>query len=251
MKTIARLRTIHGDFSDRQVPDDAVQAILEASVRAASASAMQSYSIVVVRDAATMSRLTGYRGSCLLLYCVDFTRFVECAARLGHRYDPGGILSFVTGSTNTILAAQTAVIAARSLGVESLLTNAVHRGDLRRTWELLGLPERYCFPLIALLLGYAAKEPPFRTGRLTGPSVVHRERYQRLDLAQTDAIIRQYDEKANQLGLVANWDQKGHRHYLDWLFQDWLPAVDPATPAARGMLELLRGSGFLDGPETE
>ena len=77
--------------------------------------------------------------------------------------------AFVTGSTNTILAAQTAVIAAKSLGIDSLLTNGVHRGDMERLWEMLGLPRQYCFPLIALVLGYAAKEPAYQKGRLSGP----------------------------------------------------------------------------------
>lgn len=47
--------------------------------------------------------------------------------------------SFVTGSTNTILAAQT-----------------------------------------ALILGYAAKEPAYMKGRLSGPGVVHFAQYHRL-----------------------------------------------------------------------
>ncbi len=231
LKTIERLRTIHGDFSDRRVSDEDLQTILDASVRAASASAMQSYSIIVVREAETMSKLVGYRGSCLLLYCVDYTRFVNCAARLGHRYHPGGILSFVTGSTNTILAAQTAVIAAKSLGIDSLLTNGVHRGNLQRIWDLLGLPEKHCFPLIALLLGYAAKEPAFRKGRFQGPGLLHRERFQRPSAEQTEAMIREYDDKARHLGLV----------------EDWLPAVDPATAPEKALRESLRGSGFLEG----
>ena len=50
LKTIRRLRTIHGNFLDQPLPEPAVQTILQASVRAASASNNQSYSIVVVKD---------------------------------------------------------------------------------------------------------------------------------------------------------------------------------------------------------
>jgi hypothetical protein len=39
--TISSLRSIHGDFSDQQVPDAEIENILEASVRAANASALQ------------------------------------------------------------------------------------------------------------------------------------------------------------------------------------------------------------------
>ena len=138
-------------------------------------------------------------------------------------------------------------LAAKSLGIDSLLTNGVHRGNLQRVWDLLALPEKHCFPLIALLLGYAAKEPAFRKGRFQGPGLLHRERFQRPSAAQTEAMIREYDDKARHLGLVEDWDQKGRRHYLDWLFEDWLTAVDPSTPTATAMLELLRRSGFIEG----
>ena len=48
IKTIHSLRTIHGDFSDKKIPDSDFDAILDASVRAANASARQSYSIIVI-----------------------------------------------------------------------------------------------------------------------------------------------------------------------------------------------------------
>ncbi len=249
LKTIHDLRSTHGDFSSKEVPDKAVQTILEASVRGANASAMQTYSIVVVRDRPTIAKLTGYPGSCLLLYCIDYTRSVDCASHLGYRYAPGNMMSFVTGSTSAIIAAQTAVIAARSLGVDSLLTNGIHRGDMQRVWDTLGLPEQLCVPLIALILGYAVKEPAYRKGRVAGPGVIHRDRYQRLDKAQLEALVRQYDDKANHLGLIDDWDQKGHKHYLDWLFKDWLRVVDPepATAAETSMLTFVRKSGYIEG----
>ena len=68
LRTISSLRTIHGDFADRQIPDADIEQILAASVRAANASAMQSYSIVLVRDPEAQRKICGYRGSGLLLY---------------------------------------------------------------------------------------------------------------------------------------------------------------------------------------
>jgi len=54
------LHTTHGNCGDRQLPEDVLQAILQASVRAANASNMQSCSIVVVRDPGLMKELSGY-----------------------------------------------------------------------------------------------------------------------------------------------------------------------------------------------
>jgi nitroreductase len=60
LATIAKLRTIHGDFSDKAISDQDLETILGASVRAANASAFQSYSIVVVRDPAMQRTVCGY-----------------------------------------------------------------------------------------------------------------------------------------------------------------------------------------------
>jgi nitroreductase len=250
LKTIHSLRTIHGDFSDKAVPDETIQLIISASVRAANASAMQSYSIIVVKDGATIDKLTGYRGSCLLLYCLDYTRVFDSAAHLGYRFQGANMESFVTGSTNTILAAQTAVIAAKSLGVDSLLTNGIHRGDMQRVWDIAGLPEQYCFPLIALILGYAAKEPAYMKGRLSGPGVIHFGQYHRLSKTELDEIVRQYDDKSRHLGLVEDWDQRGHKHYQDWLYKDWLrvpSAQGPqSAPTESQISKFMRKNGFVE-----
>jgi hypothetical protein len=152
--------------------------------------------------------------------------------------------SFVTASTNTILAAQTAVIAAKSLGIDSLLTNGVHRGDMERHWQKLALPSKHCFPLIALVLGYAAKEPPYQKGRLSGPGVVHDGTYHNLTGEEADAIIRQYDDKTLHLGLVEDWEQKGHKHYLDWLHKEWLGRN--RKPGETQVLTRLRKAGFVE-----
>jgi nitroreductase len=244
LATIAKLRTIHGDFSDKPISDQDLETILGASVRAANASAFQSYSIVVVRDPAMQRTVCGYSGSCLLLYLADFTRIVATGKRLGHEYDPGNMELFVTASTNTILAAQTAVIAAKSLGIDSLLTNGVHRGDMERLWEKLALPRQHCFPLIALVLGYAAKEPAYLKGRLDGPGVVHHGTYHYLTAEEADALIRQYDDKTLHLGLREDWDQQGHKHYLDWLHKEWLGRN--RRPGETQILDRLRKAGFVE-----
>ena len=43
IKTINSLRTIHGNFSEREIKDEDIRVILGACVRAANASARQSY----------------------------------------------------------------------------------------------------------------------------------------------------------------------------------------------------------------
>ncbi len=246
LKTIHRLRTIHGNFRDQPLPEAALQTILQASVRAAGASNNQSYAIIVVKDRDLMKNVCGYRGGCLLVYCADYNRMKASAAALGHTYEPGTIVDFVTATINTVLAAQTAVIAARSLGIDSLLTNGIHRGDMERLWKLLDLPPTHCFPVIALVLGYPTEEPARHAGRLDGLGVVHDGKYHRLTAEETAEIIRRYDDKQLHLALNDDWDTQGYKHYLDWYFKAWVGRNNQPGPEETQMLRLLKRSGFVE-----
>lgn len=246
LETIHSLRTIHGNFLDKPIPEPALDRILQASLRAANASNMQSYSIVVVKDRRRMKDLCGYAGSCLLLYCADYNRLRATADALGDPYFPDNVVSFVTASTNAAIAAQTAVIAARALGVDSLLTNGIHRGDMERVWRLLDLPPAYCFPLIALVLGYPTQEPAHRMGRLDGPGVIHQEKYHRLSSEEAADIIRKTDDPATRLALNDEWKKQGHRHYLDWFFKAWSSYSAKPTDRETQMFQLLKRAGFID-----
>lgn len=246
LETLLHLRTIHGNFIDRNIPEEQVEQVLNACVRAANASNMQSYSIVVVKDKNKMRQVCGYQGSRMLVFCADYTRLRDIAGHLGHAYRPDSIVDFVTAGINTMLAAQTAVIAAKSLGIDSLLTNGLHRGDMERVWKLLDLPTESCFPMIALVLGYPAEEPASLKGRLADGGVIHRETYRRLTKEELDALVVRYDDKTTHLGLNDDWDKQGYKHYLDWLFTAWLGRNSgPATQETQ-MFRLLKRSGFVD-----
>lgn len=246
MQTLHSLRSIHGQFSDRSVSDEDLGRILQACVRAANASNRQSYSVVVVDDKETQMKLAGYQGSRLLLFCVDFTRLVDSAELLGHPYALEGFAPFLTGAIDTALVAQTAVVAAKALGIDSLLTNGIHRGDLSRTYDLLGLPKTYCFPLIALVLGYAVQEPEHLRGRLAGPGVIHWGTYRPATREQLQEIIRTYDDPSAHLGPSVPWREQGYGHFLDWFFQVW-SRRQPSPEGRSQLFERLAESGFLRG----
>jgi nitroreductase len=174
LKSIRSLRTIHGNFLDKPIPEESLQTILQASVRAANTTNLQNYSIVVVKDRQKMKEVCTYQGGCLLVYCVDYNRVKTLAEHLGHSFSPDNMNWFCLSSIDTILAVQTAAITARSLGIDYLITNGIHRGDMDRLWKLLDLPEKHCFPLIAMVLGYSTEEPAFKKGRLCGAGIIMR-----------------------------------------------------------------------------
>ena len=72
LRTIHSLRTTHGDFSDREIRDADIEAVLAAAVRAANASNAQNYAIIVIRDRVVMKEESGgYSGAVALVFCVD------------------------------------------------------------------------------------------------------------------------------------------------------------------------------------
>ncbi|MBP2643254.1 MAG: nitroreductase [Firmicutes bacterium] len=174
IRTIENLKTVR-NFADRNIPKEHLTAILKSCVNAASASARQTYSIIVIDDKKVMREI-GYVGSIMLVFCVDFNRIIDTAEYLGfkYRHEIPPITDFMTGSTDTILTAQTAAITAKSIGIDSFFSNCVHRGNINRIYKLLNLPEKYCFPLIALILGYEdeRKQKLTKKGRLSGPGII-------------------------------------------------------------------------------
>lgn len=241
LQTIHSLATTHGTFTDRPVNAEALEAVIQASLRAATASARQSYSLVVVEDTPTIRKLCGYAGAAGIVYCVDYNRLLDTTACLGEKYEVNGFMDFITGSTDTVLAAESGAVAAKSLGLDYMFTNGIHRGDVNRVYDILGLPDRYCVPLIMLVLGYAEHSPAPR-GRLGGEGVVHRGRYARISGERADEIVRMHDDRDNRLGLASDWRSKGYEHYYEWFCREWTH-TDPRQ--AEAFEQLLRRQGFL------
>ena len=256
LETLGGLRTIHGDFASKPIPEEHLQAIVDAGFRAANASNRQSYSVVVVRDRETMKELTGYEGAITLIYCVDFNRLQDTAQRLGQPHELRGIPALITGCVDASLVAQTSVIAAKSLGIDSLLTNGIHRGDISRVYRILDLPGSLCFPLVALVLGYPANEPKHLRGRLTGAGVLHEAAYQHATPEEIDGMIDRFDDSESRLGVGVPWRENGFAHYLDWFFGVWLTR-GPKHEGRSPMMDELVSRGFLEGeleppaPETK
>jgi nitroreductase len=245
MKTLSGLRTVHGGFSDRSITGDDLRAILQASVRAANASGRQSYSLIVLDDAATMRSVCGYSGSKAIVFCVDFSRIATVALHMGYQDQFVDLVEFITASVDVSLAVQTAVIAAKSLGIDSLITNGVHRAKMEDVYPLLGLPEKYCFPLITLVLGYPEKEPENLKGRLSGAGIVHYGKYAPLSERDIGELIAAYDDDSLRLGINPDWRKQGFAHYLDWFYSKWNGLTD--TVQVRDIAGHLERSGFLEG----
>ncbi len=249
------LRTIHGDFADMPVREEDMQTILKACVRAANSSSRQCYSIIRLQERGLMKEICTYSAPQALLFLADYTRLRDVADSLGYELIANTLDDLVTPTIDASLAAQNAVIAAKTLGLDSMVTNAVLRGDPTRFKRLLNLPDHGCMPLFAVLFGYPQEEPEHRHGRYLGPGLLHSGAYRRMSEEQLAAMLSEYDDPQKHMGLsFVDWRARGFKSYFEWFFKAWAPARlknAPAEEAGKARLRpdnariLAEQAGFL------
>lgn len=220
-EVLNNLHTTHGNFTDKPISEADLQFILKSSVKGANASNRQSYSIIIIRGAENVKNITGcgYGSPLALVFCADYNRIYKVGERLGYpASDYDNIFNYLTGHTDAVIAAQTAVMTAISLGIGNMYTNSIHnlpRKDVRELCKQLEIPEEHCFPVIAVLLGYEDGSHP-KAGKLTDKGIVHDGKYKPLTTADTDEIIAKVNNPANHFG-----DTNGCKDYLEYYYTKW------------------------------
>ena len=221
LDTIKSLRTIHWDFNDRQVSKADVETIIEHSLRKANSDNLIDYSVVVVTDPVILNTISGGESGgkavTCLVYAIDQTRIVKCARALGYdQFHPlDRLYNFFIAMFDVCASAQTAVITAKSMGIDSLITNFSHRHNPKNIMELLNMPKEYCFPVIQVILGYSDKVPAITTGRLSKNHVIHFEKYRPENIIDTQTIIEEMDM------IYPEYINEKYKHALDWYFNEW------------------------------
>jgi nitroreductase len=186
------------------IPDETLETILRAATRASSSGNMQTYSIVVTKDAERRARLWEMhfrqdmitQAPVLLTFCADWNRMNRwCRARDA---DPGydNFLCFLVAAADAFIAAQNAALAAESqgLGICYMGTTLCATPELI---QFFGLP-RDVFPVTTLVVGHPDEDPAPRA-RLPLASIIHHERYEDFD---DDRITETYGDRE-----VEGWDR--------------------------------------------
>jgi len=175
LETIGNLRTIHWDFNGKKVSDSDLYKIIEHGMRTAHSTNLSDYSVVVIDDTDKINKLVANTGKArCCVFCIDHTRTVAAMKLLGHDYTPvSSWYTLFADLYNLYAFAQTSVIAAKSMGIDSLVTNGIFRVDINEAKKILNLPEKHCFPVIAVLFGYSDKPEEEITGRLSADHVLH------------------------------------------------------------------------------
>lgn len=195
-------------FEDRDIPEEAVRAILTAAAMAPTAGNQQLYTILRITDPALLERLSEScdhqpfiaKSRLALLFCADCLKWYEAFRLAGCEPRKPGEGDLLLAVDDALIAAQNAVTAAESLGIGSCyIGDIMENAELHR--ELLGLPE-YVFPAALLVFGYPTPQQRARPKpeRADLRYIVCENRYHRLDADELIAALgkgktgAEYDE---------------------------------------------------------
>jgi len=180
-------RTSLRAFSDRDIPPEDKEAILESACMAPTAGNQQMYTILDITDQALKDRLAVTcdnqpfiaQAKLVLLFLADFQKWYDAFALAGCQPRKPGYGDLFLALDDALIAAQNAVTAAESLGLGSC-----YIGDVMENYEvhrdLLRLPQ-YVFPAALLVFGYpqegAVQNKPARFDK---KHIVHENVYRRM-----------------------------------------------------------------------
>jgi nitroreductase len=222
LDVINSLRSIHWNYNDRPVSKKDIETIIEHGLQAANSDNLIDYSVIVVDDADILNIISGgeSKGKAVtcLMYFIDHTRIIKCAHALGYKnFKPSDRLyNFFISIYDVCLAAQTAAIAARSMGIDTLFTNFSHRHKPSEMMKLLDMPMEYCFPVIQLVLGYSDENNSQKKNRISKEHIIHYNKYRPIETIETLKIIKEMDE------IYPKYISEKYKHVMDWYYNEWI-----------------------------
>ncbi|NIM92329.1 MAG: NADPH-dependent oxidoreductase [Anaerolineales bacterium] len=186
------------------IPDELLNEILHAGIRASSSGNMQTYSIIVTRDHALREKLYEPHmeqsmvldAPVLLTFCADFHRMRHWL-RISHAPDNfDNFMSFMVAAIDAILVSQNVALAAESKGLGICYLGST-LANCNQIGKILKLPKNVV-PVVGFSLGCPDEDPALRD-RLPLNGLVHEETYQ----DYTDERISEIYIQREQLG----WDR--------------------------------------------
>ena len=190
-------RSVRG-YKPDALPEGTLETLIAAASSAATSSNMQWWTAVAITDPATKKELAETAGNqkhieecpLYLAFVTDMSRNARISAQQKIEFECMPWLeTFLVASIDAALAAQNAVVAAESLGLQTVYIGAM-RNDPVRVARLLNLPDG-AFVVFGLCVGYPTEKAVGEVKpRLPQSLVLHRERY---DATYEAAAIKQYD----------------------------------------------------------
>ena len=241
------LRRTHRRYADRAVPDALVRLLLAAAFSASSKSDYQQASVILLKDRGRRDRLAALfpdmpwigNAPAFLVFLGDARRLERLGALHGHTLDNGALEGFFNASVDAVLALQTCVLAAETLGLGTCPISVL-RNRIQDVAAILELPDKV-FPVAGLCIGWPAA-PGFISMRLPLAATVHIDRYDDSRLGEiASSYDRQRDARHSIKDRQRDPDRFGTAEFYGWSEDKARQAM---TPEGIGFASWLRAHGF-------
>lgn len=234
LDTVIGHRSVRAYLPDA-LPAGTIELLVAAAQSAASSSNLQPWSVVAVENPERKARLAAFAGNqkhilqapLFLLWLVDLQRLESIGKKRGTPTEGLDFLeTFLLGSVDTAIAAQSAVVAAESLGLGTVYIGGIRNRPADVAAEL-DLPPNV-FALFGLCVGHPDPAAPASVKpRLPQAAVLSRETYGRRDASsavgaydvrlrafqrEQGMVERDWSEQATQR--VRGPDSMSGRHVL-------------------------------------
>lgn len=232
-------------YKEKDVTPALLNELMEIACRASTVGNMQTYSVVVTRDAAMKEKLSPAhfnqpmvkKAPVVLTFCVDLNRFSKwCEQRQAiPGYD--NLQWFVTGAVDALLAAQTFCVAAeeKGLGICYLGTTTYNPNQII---DALQLP-KLVFPITTITLGWP-DELPEQVDRLPLEAILHQETYHDYSVEDIDRLYAYKESLPENLKFIA----ENNKESLAQVFTDVRYKKADSEFFSEVLLETLKKQGF-------
>lgn len=240
-----KLRTTIRKYRQQDVADELLNELLETACRASTVGNMQTYSVVVTRDAERKAKLAPAHfnqpmvqgAPVVLTICIDLRRFsLWCKQR---KAVPGydNFEWFVTGAVDALLMAQTFCVAAEKAGLGiCYLGTTTYNPD--KIIEALQLPE-LVFPITTITVGYP-DEKPMQTDRLPLEAIVHQETYRDYTPEVIDGLYAYKESLPENVRFV----KENNKETLAQVFTDVRYTKEASEAMSKVLYEAMKKQGF-------
>lgn len=234
-------------YKNDPIPEDILEEILHAGIRASNTGNMQVYSMVVTTEPGLKEKLWEQhfkqdmvkQAPVVITFCADFNRFNKWCRQ--NKAEPGyeNFLSFYTASVDAVIAAQNVALEAENHGLGICYLGTTNYTADKIT-EILKLPQGVV-PVTTLVAGYPDEQPPL-TDRLPEEAVIHRETYRDFTPEAIDRIYKERDHSEETRELL----EENKTETLAQVFTKHRYTEANNKHFSKVLLEVIEKQGFMN-----
>lgn len=233
-------------YTDKDIPAELLNRLLEESFRSSTMGGMQLYSVVVTRDRAMKEKLSPAHfgqpmvtgAPVVLTFCTDFNRAsLWCRQR---NATPGynNLMSFYNASIDTLLVAQSFSLLAEEAGMGICYLGTTTYNP-QQIIDALQLPE-LVFPVTTITVGYPAENPK-QQDRLPACGLIHEETYHNYSEHDIDALYGAKEALEENVQFV----KENNKETLAQVFTDIRYTEKDNVAMSENMLKVLKKQHFF------